>query len=253
LKTKIALLISYDGSDFAGWQRQNGDRTVQEEIEKALQQLTGQNIPIAGSGRTDSGVHASGQVAHFELQESNIPAEKFHLALNSRLPRDIRILKSRQVDEDFHSRFSARRREYGYYLYNQGIMPAHMRKYCYAVRHPLNLKTLNRLAEPLTGIHDFSTFTAAGDQSKSRIREIFQARFIQQGSCIIFRIAGNAFLWRMVRSLTGTLVDLAKQGADASEMEKRLLAKDREAAGPTAPPWGLFLENIDYGSAYRFY
>jgi len=250
---RIALLLSYDGSEFCGWQRQAGDRSVQEDLEKALSKLCGSPVSVTGSGRTDAGVHAIGQVAHFDDQEGNIPPDKFFLALNTHLPRDIRVHQSRAFDDDFHARYGAVRREYAYYLRNTAVLPAHLEPYRYAVRQPLSVQRLNALAQTLTGTHDFSTFAAAGDQSSTAVREIFQARFVQEGADMVFRIAGNAFLWRMVRSLTGTLVDLAKKGAGPEEMKNRLEACNRDAAGPTAPPKGLFLERVDYGPKYRFY
>lgn len=250
---RIALLLSYDGTRFCGWQRQAGDRSVQEDLEKALKKLCGKSIPLTGSGRTDAGVHATGQVAHFDAEDLSIPPEKYFLALNTHLPQDIRIHKSCAFDSDFHARFSAVRRDYAYYLRNTLVLPAHLLPYRHAVRQPLSVVRLNQLARTLTGTHDFSTFAAAGDQSSTAVRQIFQARFVQEGADLVFRIAGNAFLWRMVRSLTGTLVDLALKGAGPEEMKQRLEARDREAAGPTAPPRGLFLERVDYGPKYRFY
>lgn len=253
MSPRVALLVSYDGTDFAGWQRQDGQRSVQQDIEEALKKLTGRSIPICGSGRTDAGVHAQGQVVHLDLENSGIPPEKLSLALNSHLKRDVRVLKSIPVAEDFHSRYDALEREYCYQIFNGPVMAAHLRHFCFGVRNPLSLARLNQLAAPLVGVHDFSTFAAAGDQSKSRVRQIFQASFQVQGELILFRIRGNAFLWRMVRSITGTILDLAKKGLGPEEMERRLQSKDREEAGPTAPPWGLFLERVDYGSKCRFY
>ncbi|MDA3850150.1 MAG: tRNA pseudouridine(38-40) synthase TruA [Spirochaetaceae bacterium] len=250
---RIALLVSYDGTSFAGWQRQKNDPTVQQALENSLKKLTGQTINIHGSGRTDAGVHATGQVAHFDLKDSNIPTEKIHLAINSHLPREISVLKACGVDGDFHSRYDAKKRQYGYYIFNGPVLPAPYRDHCFAVRHPLNLKTLNSIASVLTGIHDFSSFAAAGDKSESKVRELFQAHFIRRGDFLIFKIQGNAFLWKMVRSLTGTIIDLCKKDRGSQELLEILKSKDRDNVGPTAPPGGLFLENVDYGSKCSFY
>ncbi|MDC7219522.1 MAG: tRNA pseudouridine(38-40) synthase TruA [Spirochaetales bacterium] len=253
-KQRVALLVSYDGTDFCGWQVQNGQDSisVQGSMERALSEICGEKIGVTGSGRTDSGVHATGQVAHADIPV-NIPGPKVREALNSRLPGTIRILKSRVVPDDFHSRFGAVRREYGYYISPGIIPPAHRRNYCHYTRRRYNLRELNEIASVLRGVHDFSTFAAAGDQSKSRTREIFSSSFHREGDLLVFRIAGNAFLWRMVRSLTGTLLHVADQGGGPEEMARRLAAMDRNEAGPTAPSRGLFLEKVEYGSEYGFF
>ncbi len=253
-KQRIALLVSYDGTDFCGWQIQNGQDSVsvQGTLERALSEICGEAVAVTGSGRTDSGVHATGQVAHADLG-TNIPAAKVREALNSRLPGSVRILKSRAVPDDFHSRYSAVRRDYAYYISSGTIPPAHRRNYCHFTRKRYSLTELGRVASVLSGIHDFSTFAAAGDQSKSRIREIYSASFHREGDLLVFRIGGNAFLWRMVRSLTGTILHVADQGGGPEEMRRRLEACDRNEAGPTAPARGLFLEKVQYGSEYGFF
>ncbi|MDC7224590.1 MAG: tRNA pseudouridine(38-40) synthase TruA [Spirochaetales bacterium] len=253
-KQRVALLVSYDGTDFCGWQVQNGQDSVsvQGTLERTLERICGEKIAVTGSGRTDSGVHATGQVAHADLP-LNIPAHKVREALNSLLPGTVRILKSRAVPEEFHSRYGAVRREYAYYLSAGVVPPAHRRNYCHYTRRRYGLSELNDIARVLRGVHDFSTFAAAGDQSKSRVREIFASSFHREGEQLVFRIAGNAFLWRMVRSLTGTILHVADQGGGPEEMARRLEACDRNEAGPTAPSRGLFLEKVRYGSEYGFF
>lgn len=253
-KQKIALLLSYDGTDFCGWQIQRGqvDISIQGEIERALTKITGEAIDITGSGRTDSGVHATGQVAHFEL-ETKIPPYKFRDALNSQLPRSIRIIKSRVVDDDFHARFGAKYREYGYYIYSGTQPPAHLSDFCHYEKRHFTLTELNDIASVIRGIHDFTTFTAAGDMNKSKVRHISCSSFHREGGALVYRIGGNAFLWRMVRSLAGTILMVAKQGGGAEEMKRRLDSCDRTQAGPTAPSRGLFLERVDYESKYSFF
>ncbi len=253
-RQRIALLISYDGTDFCGWQIQKGskDVSVQGVLEEALSKIMGERTAVTGSGRTDSGVHATGQVAHADVK-SSIPAPKYREALNSLLPGSVRILRSRAVPDSFHARYGAVRREYGYYLSSGIIPPAHRRNFCHYVRHRYSLSDLNRIASVLTGVHDFTTFSAAGDQSKSRIREIFSASFHREGEQLVFRIAGNAFLWRMVRSLTGTILHVEDQGGGPEELARRLEARDRNEAGPTAPSRGLFLEKVNYGPEYGFF
>ena len=253
-KQRIALLVSYDGTDYCGWQIQRRSEfiSIQGELEKAFFKICGETIDVTGSGRTDSGVHASGQVAHAEMRD-NIPPHKVREALNSQLPGSIRVLKSRIVDENFHARFSARRRDYAYQIYSEALPPAHLRDFCHFSRRRYSLEDLNRLAAPLRGIHDFTTFSAAGDQSKSKVREIFTSTFHREGPLLVYRIGGNAFLWRMVRSLTGTILQVAEQGGGPDEMRRRLESLNREEAGPTAPSRGLFLERIEYGSEYSFF
>lgn len=244
----IRLDISYDGTDFQGWQIQSQGRTVQGEIERALKELHGREIPLIGSGRTDSGVHATCQVANFHSDLSSIPEEKFREAINSHLPRDIRIMKSFAVGENFHSRYDARLRIYKYYLLHSDAGHAHLRNYCYLTRGKLDFQNLNHLSSPLVGTHDFTTFAAARDENESKVRTISSASFYPEGHFIIFRIVGNAFLWRMVRSLTGTILKLAESGEGANKMKEILESKDRSSAGPTAPARGLFLHRVLYES-----
>lgn len=249
----IRLDISYDGTDFQGWQIQSRGRTVQGEIESALKKLHRHDVPLIGSGRTDAGVHATGQVANFHSNLNSIPAERFREAINSHLPRDIRIMKSTVVNDNFHARFDARIRVYKYYILSGEAGFAHLRNYCYLTRNHVHPEQLNRLAAPLVGVHDFTTFAASRDANDSKIREIYSAAFYPEGIFTVFTIAGNAFLWKMVRSLTGTILQLAEAGAGREEMAALLALKDRSAAGPTAPARGLFLHKVLYESETDLY
>ena len=242
----IRLDIAYDGTNYCGWQIQPRDLTVQEVIEKALAQMHKKRVELIGSGRTDSGVHADRQVANFVTDIDSIPAENFRHALNSLLPLDIRILESREVDSEFHSRFSAIRRTYKYYIKQGDVGHPRFRDFCYLVRKPININALNDLARELVGEHDFTTFAAAGDQAPTKTRTIFSATFYPEGEFIVFKICGNAFLQRMVRSLTGTLLDLSWKGEGPKEMIRILKAQDRSLAGTTAPARGLFLNKVEY-------
>lgn len=251
---RIVLTLSYDGTDFQGWQIQKKGRSVQGEIQKALVKLhQGDEIKLTGSGRTDSGVHATGQVAHFDTGLASIPSERFRDALNSLLSHDIRVLDSQLAPyPDFHTRFDAHRRMYKYYISNKEVCAAHVYNYTWLTRKTLDLAILNEMAEVITGIHDFTTFTSAQDQSKSRVREIFSAGFSREGEMIVFHIAGNAFLWKMVRSLTGTFLHYCDNGYKADKIKEILEARDRSLAGPTAPARGLFLTKVNYGSQNPF-
>ena len=246
MKRNIRLRISYDGTDFNGWQVQASGRTVQGEIEKALAVIHGEPVRLTGSGRTDSGVHARGQVANFYTEKDNIPAEKFTAALNSMIPKDLRIIESTEAGPEFHSRFDAKMRVYRYYIKTGGICPPWHERFCWRIRHVPELGRLNRLASQLVGVHDFSTFTAAGDPSESKTRELAASAFTVEGEFLVYKIAGNAFLWRMVRSIVGTIMQLEEEGADARRMKHILDSADRSLAGTTAPARGLFLDRVLY-------
>lgn len=249
----IRLDLSYDGTDFQGWQVQKSGRTVQGEIEKALKALHGIDVPLFGSGRTDSGVHASGQVANFHSHLTSIPEERYREAVNSHLPRDIRIMRSRFVSDNFHSRYDARVRVYKYFLLHSDAGMAHLRNYCYLTREKFDIQHLNRLAASIVGVHDFTTFAAARDENESKIRDIFSASFYPEGNFIVFKVSGNAFLWKMIRSLTGTIINLAADGENEDKMKEILSSCDRSLAGPTAPARGLFLHRVLYESESDIY
>ena len=245
MSRNIKLVIAYDGTDFCGWQIQNNGRTVQGELEAALKRIHSADTRLTGSGRTDSGVHANGQTANF-FTDSDIPAEKYLYALNSLLPQDVRVMESCEADEKFHSRFDAKIRVYRYYIKTGGSCLPRYSRYCWKIRETPELHSLNRITASLVGIHDFTTFAAAGDPSNSKVRQLYSASFTAENGFLVFKIAGNAFLWRMVRSIVGTVVELARDGAGAPEMKKILGSMDRESAGATAPPQGLFLDRVIY-------
>ena len=247
MRRNIKLVVSYDGTDYAGWQIQNSNPSIQGELQSALSNLHGSPVSVTGAGRTDSGVHARGQVCNFYTGMSGIPGVKFREALNSRLPGDIRILQSSEVSGDFHSRRDALERQYEYRLYHGKVLPAHEARYTWQLSRMPRLGILNDMASVVCGVHDFSTFTAAGDSSRSKIRCINHAVFLSDGPLILFRISGNAFLWRMVRSLLGTLIDLGIRGGTPEQMQGILESRNRNEAGPTAPPRGLFLSKVKYG------
>lgn len=247
----IALRVSYDGTDFLGWQRQSEaaagkGRTVQEEIERALERMHGHPVRLIGSGRTDSGVHAAGQVANFCTDIRRIPAERFEIALNSMLAHDVRILGSREVPASFHARFDARERTYRYFIHCGKRPLAHEMRYIWHLGRWPDLRALNKMAACLRGEIDCTTFAAAGDQSHSRARYLYGAHFRIEGEKLVFEISANAFLWKMVRSILGTLIWLEEKGAPPEEFERILNARDRSRAGPTAPGTGLFLWNVRY-------
>jgi len=243
----IRLLISYDGTGFAGWQRQaEGIRTVQGEIEKALEKIHREKVTIAGSGRTDAGVHAAGQTANFRTNINSMPASRFVPALNSLLPHDIRILEAAETGVDFHSRFDARSRTYRYFIIaGRQAMPWELR-YAWQIRGAPDLERLNSYAGLLRGETDCTTFAVPGDKSLSRFRYIFNSVFWIEGNRLIFEITANAFLWKMVRSILGTFLFYGDKNYTPDEMLKIIESRDRSLAGPTAPAQGLFLWKTEY-------
>ena len=259
----ILITISYDGTDFCGWQRQDdkdggeANRTVQGEVEKALEKIHKQKITLYGSGRTDSGVHALGQAANFYTTIDSIPAENFVRALNAFLPDDVRILDSCEVPEDFNARKSATSRMYRYFISLGDAVPANNARYSWFVpNYEPDLERLNKYCECLKGEIDCASFAASGDDSVSTNRYIDGARFFMQkdiwgSELLVFEIEANAFLWKMVRTLTGTLINLDKTDAPDDSMKKILESHDRTKAGVTAPPTGLFLYKIKFDGIRR--
>ena len=251
LRRNILLRISYDGTHFHGWQKQlqHGEesfRTVQGEIERALALLHKHPVELFGSGRTDAGVHACGQAAHFFTDIARIKPESFVPALNSALPKDVRIMEAVHVSDNLHARFSARSRTYRYFIHCGKTAFAHQLPYCWHIRREPDIDVLNRMASVLSGELDCTAFSAAGDQSKSKSRSIYTAHFFTDQEFLVFEISANAFLWRMVRSITGTLLHYEQQNGTKEDFEAVLRSKDRRNAGETAPPQGLFLWSVEY-------
>jgi tRNA pseudouridine38-40 synthase len=262
----IRLLIAYDGTGFSGWQRQKrktsagdsisagdsvsgggaGRRTVQGELEAALEKIHGETVNLTGSGRTDAGVHAAGQTANFYTSISGMEAGRFVPALNGILSRDIRILEAREAAPDFHARFDAKARTYRYHFICGRPAYPHELRYAHQVWRRPRLNLLNSYARMLRGELDCSIFAWPGDPSKSRERYIFEAVFFVQGDTLVFEIRANAFLWKMVRSAAGTLLHCEEKGCTAEDFRRILHSGDRSLAGPTAPAAGLFLWKIDY-------
>lgn len=250
----ILLTISYDGTDFCGWQKQfiykdgktiSTYRTIQEEIEKALLKIHKQETTIFGSGRTDSGVHAAAQAANFFSPIDSIPIQNYIPALNSKLPKDIRIMNAEEKDMNFNAHFCATNRTYRYFIKCGDPLASEMR-YVWPIFHTPNISMLNKMVSCLKGEIDCSTFAAIGDKSLSKHRYIYDAKFFFQDDKLVFEISASAFLWRMVRSLTGTLIDFEQKGYDEKYFESVLKSCNRLKAGPTAPGTGLFLWKVDF-------
>lgn len=245
---KIRIKIEYDGTRYSGWQKQDGADTIQGRIEKAIQIITGKETEIFGSGRTDAGVHALGQVAHFET-EKNIMPEKIKFAINQHLPEDIRIIQSESVNADFHARFDVKRKVYLYRIQVGKIRRPFERYRSYFVRGELDVEKMRKAANSFVGEHDFSSFKSEGSSAKNFVREIFYIRIEHHQDIITMEFCGNGFLYNMVRIISGTLIDIGK-GKDY-DIDSILKAKDRRLAGPTAPAHALYLKEVKYDDLFE--
>ncbi len=242
---RIFIKIEYDGTAYCGWQIQPNGVSVQQKIENAILLLTGENLSVTGSGRTDSGVHALGQIAHFDTA-SSIPPNRFASALNQFLPSDIKVVESFKVDDTLHARFSAKAKTYRYKLYVSKHPRPLMDRYSARVEFPLDVSAMQTASEKFVGKHDFSCFLASGSEVKDTVREIYSAKVEKVGEEIIFTVRGNGFLYNMVRIMVGTLVKVGLGKISANEIDKILLSGDRKNAGITMPPQGLTLVSVEY-------
>lgn len=242
---RIKLTISYDGTNYCGWQIQPNGITIEEVLNKALQKLTGEEILVIGASRTDSGVHALGNVAVFDT-ETTIPPEKIAMALNQRLPEDIVITKSEEVSPDFHPRYCDCSKTYEYHIINTRIPIPTKRLTNYFVSYNLDLDKMRKAAEYLVGEHDFVSFCNVRTDVENTVRTIYGLNILQDGNEITIRITGNGFLYNMVRIIVGTLIRVGRGFYEPEKVKEILEAKDRKAAGVTAPAHGLMLVEIDY-------
>ena len=241
----IRLTIEYDGKDFNGWQKQPTKLNIQGEIERAIESVTGERIELIGSGRTDAGVHALGQVANFKT-ESSIPIDKIPIALNTNLKRSIRILKAEEVDENFHSRYHCKKKTYRYVIHNTENGTAIYRNLEYHFSKKLNVDAMNKAAQYFMGEHDFKGFKASGTSSKSSVRTIYQAKVYQEDEKVYIELTGNGFLYNMVRIIAGTLIDVGIEKILPEEIPAIIQSGDRTKAGKTLPPYGLYLVKVEY-------
>lgn len=242
---RIKLTVAYDGTNYQGWQIQKNGETIESVLNRALKELTGEDIQVLGASRTDSGVHAMGNVAVFDTGV-RMPGEKFVYALNQRLPEDIRIQHSCEVPDDFHPRYQETVKTYEYRILNREFpLPAY-RFNTYFTYRPLDEKRMQKAAEYLVGEHDFRSFCAAGAQVKTMVRTVYELTVTREGELITIRITGNGFLYNMVRIIAGTLMKVGQGEWEPGQMQEILEAKNRAAAGPTAPAKGLTLVEIRY-------
>lgn len=242
---RIKLVIEYDGSGYHGWQVQENAHSVQEEVERAVLRITGENVRITGAGRTDAGVHAFGQVAHFDTS-SNVPAEKFAAALNSVLPPEVSVVSSAEMPAGFHARFSACGKTYEYRILNRPVRSPILAKRAWHVRETLDLDAMKLAAAKFIGKHDFSSFCASGHSVLTYDRVITASEWAMMGECLVYQVSGNGFLYNMVRIMTGTMVEIGLNKRPVEDIETLFEERDRNQAGITAPPHGLYLVKVHY-------
>jgi len=244
----IKLILEYDGTNYHGWQSQKGSGmpTIQDALEEALRKLTKENVKTVSSGRTDAGVHAWGHVANF-LTESRISADAWAPALNSKLPRDIRVLSSEEVSPDFHARFSASGKEYHYLVLARRAPSALYQSRAWHVDRPLNLSRMRAAAKVLVGKHDFSSFRSADCSASSPVRKLRSLVIRKKGDCIEFTLVADAFLMHMARNIVGTLVEVGLGRFGPDYVRRILRSRDRKQAGMIAPAYGLYLLSVSYG------
>ncbi len=246
------LLIQYDGTDFHGWQVQENDRTIQGELERVIGMIADAEVAVVGSGRTDAGVHAEGQVANVHLNGGKFTPEKLKHAINGNLWRDIRILKVEKVPDDFHARFSAKSKTYIYRIVNAPVMSPFWRRFAAHESRPLDLARMNEGARLFLGEHDWTAFSSARADGETRVRNVMDLTVescwdaMAQGQMIEFRITASGFLRYMVRSIVGTMIEVGLGVKDGDTIQTAIIMGDRNLAGKTAAAQGLTLLRVDY-------
>ena len=241
----IKLVIEYDGSGFNGWQKQPNKLNIQGEIEAVLENITKEKVELIASGRTDAGVHALGQVANFKTN-SKIPIEKIPIAINSQVKNSIRIKNAEEVDERFHSRYNCKKKTYRYIIDNSKYGSSIYRNLTYHIPTKLNVEKMKKAIKYFEGQHDFKAFRSSGTSSKSSVRTIYNAETKQKEQYIVIELTGNGFLYNMVRIISGTLVDVGLGKTKPEDIPNIIEEKDRQKAGKTLPPQGLFLVKVEY-------
>lgn len=242
----IKLTIEYDGSRYSGWQRlKNSDETIQGKLESVISEMVASPIEIIGSGRTDAGVHAKGQVANFHTK-SKMPIREIHKYINYYLPQDIVVKEVIEVPERFHSRYNVKSKKYVYYIWNHWIPSAFDRKYSYHLVEKLDIELMKEASKKLVGIHDFIGFSSVKKTNKSTTRTIKEATITNEGNMVKFIFIGDGFLYNMVRIMMGSLVEIGLKQKEISYIDDILESKNRSLAGKTLPPQGLFLEKVYY-------
>ena len=242
----LKLLLEYDGTAYSGWQRQANGLSIQQVVEEAIGRIVGQEVQVEGSGRTDAGVHALGQVAHCRLH-SRIPVRNLLLGINSLLPPDIALLALEEAPLTFHARFDALRKSYIYRICNRLVRPALERYHSWFIWTPLDLSAMREAAQVFLGKHDFTSFCSTHTGSSDRVRTVYSLTVEQNpGGTILIFLEANGFLRYMVRTIVGALVEVGKGKTSPADLAVILAAKDRRLAGLTVPPQGLYLKDVTY-------
>lgn len=242
---RIKLTVSYDGTYFCGWQRQKNGVSVQETLENAVKTLTKETVRITGSGRTDAGVHAEKQTAHFDTS-STIPPEKFCKALNTILPDGVKVIKSERVAEDFNAVKCAKIKTYRYNLYLSDVVLPLKERFATMVSGNLDMEKMQKVAKAITGTHDFKCFSSTGGSVKTTVRTVYSIDIAHNGNDIAIVVSGNGFLYNMVRIIAGTIVAAGKGEIDENDVSAAFLSNDRKLLGKTLPAKGLTLVNVEY-------
>lgn len=259
MESNWKLILAYDGTDFYGWQVQPDRVTIQGELSNAVERITGESVLPQGSGRTDAGVHARGQVASFFLR-AGIPEANLERALNRTLPESIRVLSAEHAPPDFHARHSAQAKTYEYRICRAEVCPPWTARFAWALHWPLALARMQAAAELIRGTHDFSSFAASDPDLTTRaspegfnppkvegnLRTIYMSQWREDSDLFVYRVRGNGFLHHMVRNLVGTFVDAGRGHIAPEDISRILAARSRSAAGATAPARGLFLDSVEY-------
>jgi len=240
------LILEYDGTDFGGFQSQKNARTVQDVLESALERIFKKNVKVAGSSRTDSGVHAEGQVAHFKTDQI-IPDRNLLRAINAYLPKDVAVKKIEKVPAQFHARYSAKKKTYLYEVRLSQLPAPLERRRTYSFFYPVDIARVKEAARLLVGCHDFRSFQAkSGEKEMSTVRRITKLQITRKGETLSFLVEGDGFLYNMVRNIVGSLLEVGRGRMSLDEFKRAFRGRDRKLMGPTAPPQGLTLKKIIY-------
>ena len=242
---RIKITVEYDGTEYCGWQVQPNGITVQQRLNEAVEALTDEKTSVVGSGRTDSGVHAAGQVAHFDTN-STIPPQRFAAALNSVLPADIRVLSSCEAEEGFHARFCAKKKTYSYKMYIAETVRPLWDRYACLLAYPVDVAAMSSAAKLFVGEHDFRSFMASGSSVQDTVRTVYSASVTTDGDFITFTVCGSGFLYNMVRIMAGTLVEVGAGRMSEADVVSALENGQRTLSGKTMPPHGLTLVSVEY-------
>ena len=246
---RVKIVVEYDGSNYVGWQRQKNGKSIQEEIEKSLKKIFNETIELTVAGRTDAGVHAFGQVAHFDLKNKNIDENKIYKAINFFLKQNnnkITVLSSKFESQNFHSRFSVKKKVYLYKIHNRETNSHLLSKRVWFVPQKISLIRMKKASKFLIGKHDFNAFRSSNCQAKITLRSIDDILISKKDSCIEIRVKGKSFMHNQVRIIVGTLINVGVKKLNEQSVKKILSLKNRSKAGPTAPAEGLYLEKIIY-------